>query len=286
MRRSAVLLVPALLLLACSDDGGDGPDSPLADAAADTSTDAPPAQIIDAGVPPLDSSTPAIDARAADASTSDAALREVPCVDEQFARLMLFEAPSTGPVREEGTTAGEFVTFIDAAAGGLMTNQSFTYARFTASGLQKVEIGDEVAFSSLDWDIAFRRYVFRTNGGVGGPGDVRVGRTAAGTTFAGLSAIPADLPYRSEAYYTESCEYVADVGIGAPVTALSSFWSYTSCLQMTHNVYVLALQSGRHVKLEVLSYYPPDNQKRCDDTGAITQPSGAGNLRVRWAFVD
>jgi hypothetical protein len=277
MLRSCALLVPALLLLACSDDGGGGPDE------RDASSDSPPAQRIDAGVSALDAAAPPLDART---SAPDAALREVPCVDDQFARLMLFEAPSTGAVREEGSTPGEFQTFIDATAGGLTTNQSFTYGRFTATGLQKVEIGDEEAFRSLDWDIAFRRYVLRTNGGVGGPGDVRVARTAAGTTFAGLTSVPPELGYRTEAYYTESCGYVADVGIGAPVTALSSFWSYTSCLQMTHNVYVLALQSGRHVKLEVLSYYPPENQALCDTTGQTNQPSGAGQLRIKWAFLD
>jgi hypothetical protein len=94
------------------------------------------------------------------------------------------------------------------------------------------------------------------------------------------------LSYRSEAYFTDTCEYVADTGVGSPVTALSSFWEYSSCLKMTNNVYVLALASGRHVKLQVLSYYPPDNQQRCQDTGAISQPSGAGQLRIRWAFLD
>jgi hypothetical protein len=160
------------------------------------------------------------------------------------------------------------------------------YARFTDAGLEKLAIGDEAAFESTAWDVAFRRYVFRLNGGVAGPGTVTGARSAPGTTFASLSMLAPDLSYRSEAYYTESCEYVADVGIGAPVTVLSSFWSYTSCLQMTHNIYVIALQSGRHVKLEVLGYYPPENQKLCDETGEIALPSGAGSIRIRWAFLD
>jgi hypothetical protein len=63
---------------------------------------------------------------------------------------------------------------------------------------------------------------------------------------------------------------------------------YPMCVQMTHNVYVIALKEPkeRHVKLEVLSYYTPDKQKICDETGQVPMPSGAGNMRIRWAFID
>jgi hypothetical protein len=49
---------------------------------------------------------------------------------------------------------------------------------------------------------------------------------------------------------------------------------------MTDNVYVLELASGRHVKLQVLSYYSPDVQTACNHTGMVT------DFRVRWAFLD
>ena len=75
-------------------------------------------------------------------------------------------------------------------------------------------------------------------------------------------------------------------GIGAPQTVLSSFWSYPGCVAMTGNVYVIALASGRHVKLQVASYYSPESQQACDEQGMATDPSTAANLRIRWAFVD
>lgn len=286
MRR--VLLASALLFAACSDDnGGDDPEL-----GRDASTDAPPAQVTDARVADtVDAYRPALDAQTqppvdAAAEKDAGPPREVKCVDEQFARLMLFEAPSPGVITEEGTQPGVFQTYIDAQAGGQATSQSFVYGRFTDTGLLKVAIGDEGAFESTEWDIAFRRYVFRLNGGVGGPGEITGARTAPGTTFAGLTSASPELSYRSEAYYTDNCEYVPDVGLGAPSTVLSSFWTYSSCLQMTHNVFVIALKNGRHVKLEVLSYYPPENQQRCDDTGQINLPSGAGQLRIKWSFLD
>ena len=55
---------------------------------------------------------------------------------------------------------------------------------------------------------------------------------------------------------------------------------------MSGYVYVVALTNGRHVKLQVLSYYPPEIQAMCEETGTVPMPSGAGALRVRWAFLD
>lgn len=214
-------------------------------------------------------------------------LREVPCTDTSVSTLMLFDEPSTGKIREEGKGT-DFSTFVDATGGGMNASQSYLYAKFTEKGLQKVDITDEEAFESLDWQIAFRRYVIRLNSGVSGPGDVQAGRTAPMTQFATLKEVPDDLELRTEEYFTgDSCEFVSDgSGIGAPATALASFWTYKMCLQMTKNVYVIALPKKRHVKLEVLSYYSPENQKRCDETGEVGIPSGAGNIRVRWAFLD
>jgi hypothetical protein len=216
-----------------------------------------------------------------------AMLREVPCTDTSVSRLMLFDELSTGKIREEGS-ADEFVSFVDATGGGMNATQSYVYARFSAKGLEKLPLTDEDAFTSVDWEIAFRRYVIRLNSGVSGPGDVRGGRTAPMTQFADLANVPANLELRTEEYFTgDSCEFVSDgSGIGAPATALASYWFYKSCLQMSKNVYVLELPKGKHVKLEVLAYYSLENQKLCDETGEIGSPSGAGNIRVRWAFLD
>jgi hypothetical protein len=176
---------------------------------------------------------------------------------------------------------------VDATGGGLNATESYVYARFTDKGLIKVELTDEEAFESLDWDIALRRYVIRLNSGVSGPGEVTAARTAPMTQFADLKEVPANLELRTEQYFSEDgCEFLADTsGIGAPGTALASYWTYQSCVQMTKNVYVLALPRKRHVKLEVLAYYSLENQKVCDATGKVPSPSGAGSVRLRWDFL-
>ncbi len=211
----------------------------------------------------------------------------VMCIDQSISMLDLFDTASPSAITEEGTTAGEFTTLVDATGGGFMPSQSFVYAKFTEAGLTKVAIDDEAAFESSDWDIAFRRYVVRLNSGVSGPSCVQGARTAPGTTFDALASVPTTLTYHVEEYFTSTCEFVPDgSGIGAPGSVLSSFWTYPGCVAMSGYVYVVALADGRHVKLQVLSYYSPAAQASCDTSATVPMPSGAGSIRVRWAFLD
>ncbi len=210
----------------------------------------------------------------------------VPCQDESIQQLDLFADPSPDLIADESVETDRFRSFIDSSGGGRPTTQSFVYARFTDQGLEKVDIGDEAAFTSTDWDIAFRRFVVRINSGVSGPSCVQAARTAPGTAFEDLDTVPSDLDFRTESYFTETCTFVADSGIGSPATAMISYWQYQACVEMTGNVFVLALADGRFVKLEVLAYYEPDNQQTCNETRSVPLPSGAGNIRIQWAFID
>jgi hypothetical protein len=233
-----------------------------------------------------DHDNPPVSGDAAAKPKPPAPLRDVKCVDEQIGKLSLLDEPSDAVVRDESVSNGTYVSFLDTMAGGFETSQSFSYVRFSDRGLQRVAISDEDAFTSLDWDMALRRFVIRLNSGVSGPGDVKGARTRPNTTFESVTSVPDGLDYREEQYFSDDCELISDSGIGSPATALASFWSYVSCVAMTHNVYVIETQDMRHVKFEVLSYYTPANQKICDDTGMVPNPTGAGNMRIRWAYLD
>jgi hypothetical protein len=244
-----------------------------------------PARDVDAFIPGdaglADSGDPGSDAGAR------CVLSEVACVDESIGTLDLFATPSPAAITEEGATPGEFLTHVDATGGGLSPTLSYVYARFTPTGLERVEISDEAAFASPDWDIAFRRFIIRLNSGVAGPSCVRGARTVPGTTFDALTSVPPDLDYRTEAYFTDTCDLVPDgSGLGSPATALSSFWTYPGCVSMSHVVYVIETRSGAHVALEVVGYYAPAIQEQCDTMGTIAMPSMAGNVRIRWRFLD
>lgn len=246
-------------------------------------------------------STPATDDAAAspdagtlesDAGPPDAGAACMPvdpsCQDQSISMLDFFDTVSPAAITEEGTASGEFLSMIDATGGGMTPTMSYVYARFTETGLVKVEISDEDALLSTDWDIAFRRFIIRLNSGVSGPSCVQAGRTAPGTTFDTLTTVPETLSYRTEEYLTgATCDLVPDgSGLGSPATALSSFWTYPGCVRMTGNVYVVRPASGRHVKLEVVGYYPLANQEMCQTTDMVPIPSGGGQVRVRWAFMD
>lgn len=222
------------------------------------------------------------------------------CQDTQIAELLLYDtAADPGLVTEEGTTAGEFTTHIDATAmpGGAMgttPTRSYVYARFTDAGLEQVLVSDEDAFVSTDWDIAFRRFVVRLNSGVSGPGCVAGARVPGDPAFEAVTEVPAGLSLYEEEYYTEAspgaCTIVGDgSGLpGSPDAVLAGYWRYSTsmCLSMSGFVYVVRTGSGRHVKLQVLSYYSPANQVICDGGGTPAPPSGSANFRVRWAFLD
>lgn len=210
---------------------------------------------------------------------------EAPCADEAISQLMLLDRINPATI-ESTAEADGFHARLDASAGGVSPTEGYVYARFTEEGLAKVELGDEDALASTEWHIALRRYVVRLNSGVSGPAEVLGASTAPGTRFEELEGLPPDLRLQHEAYFTDLCDYVMDAsGIGAPATVLSTFWSYTACVQMTGNVYVIRVGPEQTLKLQVLAYYADDNQAVCDETGEVPQPSFAAQFHLRWAWL-
>lgn len=275
LAQTSVCLIASLALAACSDEEPGNSDA---------------AVVVDSGALPEDAGVEA------DAGTPDAGELErrctepvePSCVDEQITTLALFRSVSPGAITQESAEAGVFVSRVDARAGGAAPNQSYVYARFTRGGLEKVSVSDEASFDSMDWDIAFRRYIIRTNGGVSGPSCTEVARVPGNVTFDALASVPDNLTFRTEGYFTDgTCDIVPDgSGLGAPAVAMGSFWSYQMCVQMTGNVFVLALADGSHIKAEVLSYYEPAAQETCNQTGSAPQPSGAGYIRLKWSYLE
>lgn len=210
----------------------------------------------------------------------------VTCQDQSTQRLNLKMNYSTGTATEETAKLGES-TRIDARAGGSAATESYLYLRFTPQGLERVPVTDEEAFSSLDWDIAVRRFIIRLNSGVSGPSCVVGARTAPGTMFDALTTVPSNLTWRTEQYFMgAACDFEPDPsGIGGPNAALSSFWSYQMCVQMTGNVYVIHLRDGRYVKFQVVTYYSAAAQATCNSTGSVPGNNDAAIYRVKWAVI-
>jgi hypothetical protein len=212
--------------------------------------------------------------------------REVPCTDEAIVKLTLKTAPNMGMVTSRALGNGVFESIVDATSGGIAPNTSYVYVRFDNQGLQKVAVGDEAAFTSMDWDVAFRRYVIRVNGGASGPSCVQA--AVSDRTFDEMTAVPPALEYVSDAFLAPPACMVADDGspLGGPLTAISEYFRYEQCLIMTGQAFVVRLRDGRHVGLEILAYYRDDVQAYCNTN--LKLPGGqtfAGLFRLRWKFL-
>ncbi|NRD53593.1 HmuY family protein [Corallococcus exiguus] len=228
----------------------------------------------DAGTPPTDGG-------------AELCRNAVACTEQSIDKLRLRTVVSDGGVIEEGTTAGEHLTYLDGRGGGTAVPDSYTYARFTATGLEKVYIDDQSSLDSTAWDVAVRRYVVRFNSGVSGPSCVTVAQTADGTTFESVTSVPTDAQFVAENYYTpDTCTFTGDsFGLQSPATQTLSYWDYASCLQMTNKVYLVQLADGRHVKLQVKDFYEPAIQEECNTTGKVSSTASSGSIRLRWSFL-
>jgi hypothetical protein len=222
----------------------------------------------------------------------------VPCSDQVIQQMNLKSTTAPGLISTVADGEGWY-SLADATAGGAFNPNphAYVYAKFNDTGLDKVAISDEQSLDSMDWDIAFRRYVIRINSGNSGPSCVTAARLP-GTPppdYDNVTTLPDNLTYHADEYFTASpdCSLIPD-GTGlpdSPATALGSYWSYPGCVAMTGNVFVLELANGRHLKLTVTEYYwdaqaaePGAGQAACDDSG--TAPTtGSANIHFRWAYL-
>jgi hypothetical protein len=211
------------------------------------------------------------------------------CSDQTILALNLQMTPTMALITNTADGAG-WTSNIDATAGGPFTStpDSYTYGKFTDQGLQKVDIGDQDALSSSAWDVAFRRYVARVNSGASGPSCVKAAVVPGKPTYDSVTALPGGLTYKGDDYMDKNCALIADSsGLpDSPATALDGYWTYNGCVQMTKEVFIIALADGKHVKFTIDDYYSPTVQDQCDTTGMIPMSNtGSANFVVRWAFV-
>ncbi|HEY1097847.1 MAG TPA: HmuY family protein [Myxococcota bacterium] len=212
--------------------------------------------------------------------------RAVECEDEVFTDLTM-NLDTAAPGEVTSSTDGDgFVAVVDGTAGGFGGDGGWVYAKFTATGLEKVTLLDADSFTSMEWDVAFRRFVIRLNSGYGGPSCVTGARTATGTVYEDLAALPDGLSFSDEQFMSdpESCELVPDgSGLGSAGVVLQNYWEYPGCVAMTGNVYVLSLADGRHVKFDVTDYYA-SGQETCDESG--TPGTTSAMFTVRHGYLE
>ena len=213
----------------------------------------------------------------------------VPCQTAMLQDLnMITDGSVTAGVVESTDNGDHFHAHVDASVGGL-NGQGYVYAKFTDTGLVRVELDDVSSLDSMDWDVAFHRFVIRLNSGTGGPSCVTAARTAANTDFAALATVDTGLTFNAEAFMTDgTCDMIPDgSGLGTdPGVVLQSYWHYVGCLQMTGNVYVIERADGHHVKLVVNDFYDEAAQAECNTAGTLAANHQSAQLQFDWAFLD
>lgn len=228
------------------------------------------------------------DAGTEDAGTPICGRTAVACSDQAILQLDLKKAPAPGLITNVAADGG-FRSIVDAVGGGSPPTDSYVYAKFTSTGLQKVAIGDETALDTFDWDIAFRRFVIRLNGGDSGPACTAAAPLPPGTLFDTITTTPAIVSYPVDDFLTASptCGFVADnSGLpSSPATALAEYYAYTNCVSMTGRVYIVQTRLGRHLKLEITGYYQTEPAQTACNGGTAPGVPG-GTIRLRWAFLD
>lgn len=228
------------------------------------------------------------DAGAGDAGTFSCDRTPVECSDQAIQQLDLKNNLAPGLITTVADGTG-FKSTINATGGGFPPTDSYVYARFTPNGLEKLPLTDLAGLDSMDWDIAFRRYVIRINGDDSGPSCVAAEVQPVGTSYDSVTAVSATYLPEGDDFLTRAptCAFVDDgSGLGSsPRTYLSSFYQYTGCVSMTGRVYVIRTHTGRHVKLIVDTYYATEAaQTACDTSGSPT--AAGGTVRTRWQYLD
>jgi hypothetical protein len=176
---------------------------------------------------------------------------------------------STGVVTtmQNGTTTA---ASIDATAGGSAGYAEYPFIYVDLATGTKVDISDVDSYSSTAWDIAFKRFLPRINGGDSGPGGVEVAVVFGVTSLDQVTTSPAANEFGTDDWATTDCELVAGP-IGEPNTAMSTWYMYEGMtLAPQPWVYVLRLRDGTFRKFRFVNYY-----------GGPTMTSGY--LDVEWA---
>jgi hypothetical protein len=208
---------------------------------------------------------------------------EVPCLDDLLLDLGLHDDKVSEGQVTSAMNGEDVVVVVDATAGGFGQefNHPFVYLKLYEDRAERVDIDDDTALSSMDWDLALRRFLVRINSGNSGPGCTEVARVA-GFDYEDLDSEPNGLNFIEDLYYSGSCEIVPDdSGLpNSPDLAMSGWWSYSSCVQTTLVPYILRLNDGKTLKIVIEAYYAT-GQETCNSNGSPGSDGGTITLRYR-----
>ncbi len=163
---------------------------------------------------------------------------------------------------------GDFLTVIDATAGGAFATEPHDFTYFSFEHQDVIALTDAEAAQSAEWHIAFKRSEIRLNGGISGPGNVR------GFDLMGFEDIIAEAAFDAitATDISDSDAFIAD----GPAYAIGEWYSYDSAshrIEAPGHAYELRTANGQFAKFVVDAI---EGASRTD----------AGRIAFRWVVAD
>lgn len=192
-------------------------------AAASVALAAVPACSIEAG----NSTTITPPASTADAGTTEddsgIAGGQTQCTAARKSHLVPIAKVSTGEVKVISEADGVTTLYVDASAGGAMESATSPRVYIKLVG-ERVDVNDNDAFTSADWDLALKRVDIYTNSGDAGPG--KGGAAKISKAFDKVTAADADAAELApEQFFDENCEGRKDEA-SFIITTFSGWYDY------------------------------------------------------------
>jgi len=188
----------------------------------------------------------------------------------------LVDEVSTGTISIISDTGADRTLYIDAAAGGINGQDNNPWIYLSLATGQAVAVTDIDALSSTAWDLAFKRFVVRTNSGDSGPGQGGAIRIALAWDKVDAATLGKQMLLPTETWFDADCNLNVDVNMEL-ITTFSGWSQYDEALHVLNAtpdvVYITAGGDGSLYKVAILDYYSTA-------TGAHGTASGHYKVRV------
>jgi len=180
-----------------------------------------------------------------------------PCSGALRQELSLVEQVSTGSVAVLSQTGSELVVYVDATAGGIDGQDQNPWVYISLASGQAIPLDDLQALTSLDWDLALKRFVIRTNSGDSGPGQGGAIKVMLGWDEVDASTL-GTRQVAVEDWFDDDCNLTVDAATGDLITTFSGWSEYneaTHVLAPADAVFLTQAADGSLYKVAILEYY-------------------------------
>ena len=181
---------------------------------------------------------------------------ESPCRSALRQSLGLVDEASTASVATLSGETEERRIYVDASAGGINGQDKFPWVYVDLATGSASRLTDLEALESSSWDLAFKRYLVRTNGGDSGPGGGGALRVTLAWDDVDQTTL-GDVSLPREDWFDDECNLEVDEN-GELITTFSGWSQYneaTHVLAPAPVVFITSGADGSLYKVMIEDYY-------------------------------